>query len=92
MCCRIGKDKMAKKRKIEVLKTDTIICAYARKACGPGWGNRPLWVVVKTKDGGLAERCIHPNEFSIVIDSLYDISNSLNNRLCYEILKLRDDK
>ena len=41
----------------------------------PGWGNAPIWVIVRSKlDGSLREECIQPNEQTEEMQTLYQVS------------------
>lgn len=70
--------------------TDTIITAYAESASGPGWGNTPIWFVVRSRlDGKLRQECLQPNEQTDEMHILYGISqcahaamtNAVNKKL-----------
>lgn len=74
---------------IELLKTDRIVCAYARPANGPGWANAPLWVVVKDKDGKLQERCLQPSEQTREMQLLYRIASCVDSALVHECCELQ---
>lgn len=58
---------------------DRIVCAYARKASGPGWSNRPVWVVVEDRrTGKMREECIQPDQQSEELLRLYDIAHEVD--------------
>lgn len=40
-----------------ILKTEKIVTAFAEYAAGPGWANRPLWVIVRGADQRLRMHC-----------------------------------
>ena len=48
-----------------------IVTAYAERAAGPGWGNAPIWVIVRGVDGRLREECLQPKEQSDPMRWLY---------------------
>lgn len=70
-----------------IKKHDTIVTAYAQSCAGPGWGNSPIWVVVRDKLGNLREECIQPNSQTGEMLSLYSISQSVNNAMINAITK-----
>jgi hypothetical protein len=56
-------------------KDESVVTAYAQPANGPGWANRPVWVVVR-KNGTDDYRleCIQPDEHSVEMQCLYSIA------------------
>lgn len=75
---------------LKLKKDEKIVCVYAKKARGPGWGNSPLWVIVADRCHKLREECIQPEEFTGEIMALYDVSEAVNNNLVRAIeCKLR---
>ena len=70
-------------------KDDVILCVYAKAACGPGWSNTPLWVVVRNScNGDICEVCIQPEQQTLIMRSLYSISHAVNDQLVKEADKL----
>jgi hypothetical protein len=60
-------------------KSDRVVCVYARKASGPGWRNRPLWVVLEDRrTGKMREECLQPSEQSEGMQCLYDIASEVD--------------
>jgi len=58
---------------------DRIVVAYARKASGPGWSNRPLWVIVEDRiTGRMREECIQPQQQSEEMWRMYDIAHEVD--------------
>lgn len=42
-------------------KHDKVVTAYAERASGPGWGNSPIWVIIRSNlDGAYRQECIQP--------------------------------
>ena len=50
-----------------------VLTAYAEPASGPGWSNRPLWVIVRGHDGMLRQECLQPEQMGVDLLSLYDV-------------------
>ena len=64
---------------VRLAEHDRIVCAYARKASGPGWANRPVWVVVEDRrTGKMREECIQPAHQSEELWRLYDIAHEVD--------------
>ncbi len=54
---------------------DEIICAFAERASGPGWGNQPIWCVVRSRlDGAMRMVAIPPQGQTAEMMTLYRIS------------------
>ena len=67
---------------VRLSEFDRIVTAYARKASGPGWSNRPLWVVVEDRrTGKMREECIQPQQQSEEVWRLYDIASEVDAAL-----------
>lgn len=58
--------------------TDRIVTAYAGPCSGPGWANRPVWVIRRDSNGRLYEQCIQPKEQSGEMRDIYDICAASN--------------
>ena len=69
---------------------DFIVTAYAQSAPGPGWGNSPLWVIVRDAAGVLREECIQPEEQTETMHLLYRASADIHTQLCGAILTARE--
>lgn len=41
---------------------DYIVTAWAEPASGPGWANRPVWVLVRNRNGEHRVECLQPSE------------------------------
>jgi hypothetical protein len=74
---------------VRLSEFDMIVAAYARKASGPGWSNRPLWVIVEDRrTGKLREECIQPHQQSEEIWRLYDIAAEVDVALYAAVKRL----
>lgn len=52
-----------------------VVTAFAEPASGPGWSNRPVWVVLAKRGGGsLRMVCIQPEDQSEDMQQLYKFS------------------
>ena len=61
---------------MRLAKNERIVTAYARLACGPGWSNMPVWIVVRDANGNLREECMQPDEQTAEIAHLYNVSEA----------------
>ena len=61
---------------------DTLVTAFAHRAHGPGWANRPIWIIVRARDGTLREECIQPEDQNAAMLWLYDISEAAHIAMC----------
>ena len=59
-----------------ISKNDTIVTAYCCSASGPGWGNSPIWVIVRDREGKMREECIQPKEQTRDMWVLYGVSQA----------------
>lgn len=64
-----------------ILKTEKIITAFAEYATGPGWENRPLWVIVRGADMQLRQECIQPEEQTAEMHALFRVSNAAHEAM-----------
>jgi hypothetical protein len=56
---------------------DTVLTAYAETAAGPGWGNSPVWLIVRSSlDGKIRQECLQPDEQSRDMYALYGVSQA----------------
>lgn len=77
---------------MNLAKDDHITTAYAESGGGPGWGNAPVWVIVRSADGKLRQECIQPDEQSAEIRSLYGISQAAHYAMVSAVQSLRRRK
>jgi hypothetical protein len=70
-----------------MMPKETIVCAYAQPASGPGWGNSPLWYIVRDGNGKLTQKCLQPDEQTAEIALLYRISSEVHNAMVYAVEK-----
>ena len=61
---------------------ERIVTAYAQRASGPGWGNAPIWVIVRDANGVLREECLQPDEQSAAMSWLYEVSQAAHVAMC----------
>lgn len=60
---------------------EDIVCACAEHARGPGWANRPLWVIVRTRGTNeMRGLCLQPQEQPAdrSWDGLFNVSAEVN--------------
>jgi len=65
-----------KDSKVMMGKKETIVTAFAEYSAGPGWANRPLWVIVRGADQNLREECIQPEDQTADMRALFHVSNA----------------
>jgi hypothetical protein len=69
-------------RRVKLDEHEYIVTAYAKPASGPGWANKPLWVVIGNKETGkFREDCIQPMEQTAGMVELYDFSALAHERM-----------
>jgi hypothetical protein len=64
-----------------ILKTEKIVTAFAEYAAGPGWANRPLWVIVRGADLRIREECIQPQNQTAEMHALFRVSNAAHEAM-----------
>jgi hypothetical protein len=64
---------------------DTVICAYAQPAAGPGFANTPIILIVADGDGKLRRECIQPDEQTEGMYKLYAVCAAAHGSLMGEI-------
>lgn len=57
-----------------LLPGETVECVYAQRASGPGWHNRPLWVIVSDQFGNMRRVCIQPVDHGPHLAGIYAIA------------------
>lgn len=72
---------------MQFAKGDTIVTAYAQHAAGPGWGNSPLWVIVRSSDGRLREECLQPEEQTREMQLFYNVASEVHCKMASFIEK-----
>lgn len=66
-------------RKQSVLKLaprEKVLTAFAEGASGPGWSNRPIWVVIVSPTDGIRVECIQPEGHTAAMIALYEVNES----------------
>lgn len=67
---------------MKIKPTEHIVTAYAQPADGPGWSNRPLWVIVCDRtDGSLRRECIQPEKQTDEMRVLYATAAAVHTAL-----------
>ena len=69
-------------KKLKLNPGDYIITTYAQPASGPGWGNTPVWVLVKGADGKIREECLQPDQQTRDMVLLYPYSARAHRDMC----------
>lgn len=64
-------------------KTDYIVTAYADTCGGPGWANKPIWLIVRDQDGKLREECVQPDEQTTEMHILYEVSETAHRAMTF---------
>lgn len=60
---------------------DSVVCAWAETASGPGWSNAPLWAIIRHTDGSLEMVVIQPDEQTTEMHAIYAISNVVSGMM-----------
>lgn len=55
-------------------KDDSIVTAWGEYASGPGWSNRPIWIIIRNRVGELRQECIQPKDQTTVLLSVFKFS------------------
>jgi hypothetical protein len=65
-----------------------IVAAWAESASGPGWGNSPLWYLVKDNaDGKYSVECLQPEDQTREMRLLYLTSQAAHLAMTHEVRK-----
>lgn len=51
-----------------------VVTAWAEPCAGPGWANKPVWVLLRDKNNVLSIRCIQPEDQPDAMRVLYGVS------------------
>jgi hypothetical protein len=71
---------------VKLSKTEYVVTAYAERAAGPGWSNRPLWVVIRdSANGAIRQDCLQPSEQTDEMHLLYNISAEVHAQLKHAV-------
>jgi len=68
-------------KRLALNEDDRILTAYAERATGPGWANRPVWLIVAGADGKIRQECFQPYEQTVDMGTLYDISEAAHKAM-----------
>lgn len=58
-------------------KGDTVVALQAEDCRGPGWANRPFWVIIRGVDGNLREECLQVKDQPADMQKLFPIMASV---------------
>lgn len=58
-----------------------VVSAWAEHVGGPGWHNRPIWVLVRAADHSLHLECIQPSEHTETMAILFNVSAEVHETL-----------
>jgi len=61
--------------------SDTVLCAWAEYANGPGWSNPIVWAIVRTPDGDLAQVAYQPAQQTDGMRALFSTSVAANEAM-----------
>ena len=65
----------------KVGKDEQVVTVWAEGASGPGWTNRPVWILVRELGGKLRIDCLQPDRHTREIDTLYAISEAVHGKM-----------
>lgn len=60
---------------------DRILAAWGKRAKGPGWANRLVWVLVRSPVGALETYSVQQDECSETMLALLDVSATVNTAM-----------
>lgn len=76
------------KKALSLGEHDHVVSAYAESASGPGWGNQPIWVVVRSGlDGSHRLECIQPADQTPEMATLYAVSAAAHGAMTTAVRK-----
>ena len=83
---------MTKRKKFpfELKSRERIITAYAETACGSGWVNSPIWVIIGQPDGKYRLECIQPEQRTLEMTALYSASNVIHRCMVAAVQNVLD--
>jgi hypothetical protein len=64
-----------------VIQPHDVVTAWAESCHGPGWGNVPVWYLVRGQGGELQIRCLQPEEQTAEIHALYKVAEAAHKAL-----------
>lgn len=62
-----------------------VVCAFAETAAGPGWANRPIWVILRDRNGDLSQECIQPDQQTHAMALLFKASNAMHVEMTHAV-------
>ena len=63
------------KTNIKLKDGEHIVTAFATRACGPGWANTPIWIIIRGADGKLRQECLQPQQQTFEMQWLFPYSS-----------------
>ena len=75
-------------------KEESVLFAWAEECSGPGWANKPVWVLTRKRDHSLRIFAIQPSEQTQRLLDLFGVSSAVNEAMvsavkqCLEIQRL----
>lgn len=72
---------MSRKPQIALKPRERVLTAFAERASGPGWSNRPLWIVIVSPTDGIRVECIQPDDHTPAMIALYDVSEAAHSAM-----------
>lgn len=74
---------------MKLSENERVLCAYARKAEGPGWVNHPVWVIIENVcTMQMRQECFQPSDQTDVMRQMYDVFSSVDSAMYFEAIKL----
>ncbi len=69
---------------------ETVVTAFAERAAGPGWSNMPVIVIIHDqRDGSLRREWVQPEEHTLAMQTLYDVSEAVHVKMRFAAELLR---
>ena len=65
---------------MKLQKDERIVTAFAEYCAGPGWSNKPIWVIVGGPKG-MRRECIQPEEQTVEMCALFSISAAVQSAM-----------
>ena len=65
---------MSRPKNILIADGEWMVTAWAEYASGPGWINRPVYVLIEGRTGRLRVECLQPSEQSAEVQHLHRIA------------------
>lgn len=66
---------------IKLKKGESVVTAFPTHEAGPGWANRPIWLIVRGADHVLREECLQPSEQTGEMALLFEICREAHTQM-----------